>query len=95
LSGVDQDPKSPTFGRPIENPEARYKTAPALVTPAPPGARLWPSAAFHPAHGLIYFPVMNNVTLYENDPAFAPVAAYYNTGAKFGAYPEDPNCRRG
>ena len=89
-AGVDQDPKSPTFGRPIENPQARYKTAPALVTPAPPGARLWPSAAFNPAHGLVYFPVMNNVTLYEDDPNFAPVAAYYNTGAKFGAYPNDP-----
>ena len=88
--GVDQAQNSPTFGRPIENPEARYAKSLALVHPGPTGARLWHSAAFNPMQGLIYFPVMSNVMAYETDPTFAPMPAFFNLGVKLAGPPDDP-----
>ena len=43
--------RRPTTGRPLENPEARYRGAAALVRPGPSGAHNWHPMAFSPQTG--------------------------------------------
>ncbi|MDQ0462684.1 PQQ-dependent dehydrogenase (methanol/ethanol family) [Caulobacter ginsengisoli] len=50
-TGIDQ-----ASGRPIETPEARYKTAMHLSNPGPLGAHNWQPMAFSPRTGLVYIP---------------------------------------
>src|SRR5579863_8115808 len=43
-------------GRPMVNPEARYRTTPVRVMPGPSGGHVWAPWSFNPATGLVYFP---------------------------------------
>jgi PQQ-dependent dehydrogenase (methanol/ethanol family) len=71
------DPKT---GRPIEAANARYGTEAVTLAPAPPGAHNWQPMSFHPAAGLVYFPVRLNSYEYARDPNYT----YTKGGANLG-----------
>lgn len=50
-TGVD-----PATGRPIETPNARYGSGPALAMPGPLGGHNWQPMAYSPRTGLVYIP---------------------------------------
>ncbi len=52
-------------GRPIENPDARYKKAAFMLSPGPGGAHNWRAMAFAPETGLVYLGVMHAGSVYE------------------------------
>lgn len=64
-TGVD-----PATGRPIEVPEARYRTGTALVTPSALGAHNWHPMAFSPKTGLVYLPAQEVPFAYQNDAGY-------------------------
>jgi quinohemoprotein ethanol dehydrogenase len=70
-------------GRPVENAAARYGVnRAALVYPAPLGAHNWHPMSFSPRTGLVYIPVTENNTGYEQVPLdkFKINERAYNTG---------------
>ena len=78
-SGID-----PKTGRPIENPQTRYGTDPALVYPGPGGAHNWFPMAFSPRTGLAYLPTYQSGLVYALDPDFTPQPFRSNSG--WGGY---------
>ena len=52
-------------GRPIENPAARYRNGPFMLSPGPGGAHNWRAMAFAPETGLVYLGVMQAGLVYE------------------------------
>ncbi len=77
-------------GRPLENPEARYRAGTAYVRPGPLGVHNWHPMAFSPETGLIYIPVQELSSSYRTQSAFAPRRGLWNTGtARSGAVPND------
>lgn len=92
-SGVDL-----VSGRPVENPSARYKAAPALVFPGPFGVHNWHPMAFSPKEQLVYVPTMMVPSAYGNDPTnepFNPGAWNTGIGMALGALPDDEAQRQG
>ena len=70
-------------GRPVENPAARYGVnKAAIVYPAPLGAHNWHPMSYSPRTGLVYIPVTENNTGFEQTPPdkFKINARTYNTG---------------
>lgn len=70
-------------GRPVVNPAARYGVnKPALVYPAPLGAHNWHPMSFSPRTGLVYIPVTERTTGFEQlaPDKFKINARTYNTG---------------
>ncbi|HEY8571295.1 PQQ-dependent dehydrogenase, methanol/ethanol family [Phenylobacterium sp.] len=70
-------------GLPVENPAARYGVnKPAIVWPAPLGAHNWHPMSFSPRTGLVYIPVTENNSGWEQLPAdkFKINPRTYNTG---------------
>ena len=56
-------------GRPVEDPAARYPDGTSFTLwPSPMGAHSWLPMAFHPGTGLVYIPVLEAATSY-NDAA--------------------------
>jgi quinohemoprotein ethanol dehydrogenase len=55
-----------TTGRPVEDPQARYTEAPALVMPAPLGAHNWHPMSYSPKTGLVYIPAQDSPFVYAN-----------------------------
>ncbi len=72
-TGVD-----PATGRPIEVPEARYRTGTALVTPSALGAHNWHPMAFSPKTGLVYLPAQEVPFAYSNDKAYSHKQGAWN-----------------
>ena len=81
-------------GRPIENTEARYKSATAIVRPGPMGAHNWHPMAFSPVTGLVYIPVQETALDWTNDPAFKVRPGRWNTGSVHAPFPDDPAIRQ-
>lgn len=70
-------------GRPVENPAARYTVAKAaIVYPAPLGAHNWHPMSFSPRTGLVYIPVTENNTGFQQvaPDKFKLNDRAYNTG---------------
>ncbi|MBB6122730.1 PQQ-dependent dehydrogenase, methanol/ethanol family [Sphingobium subterraneum] len=84
------DPKS---GRPIENPEARFQSAPFLVSPSGWGGHNWHPMSMSRQTGLVYIPVRDAPVHYAADPAFVHREGSYNTGTAYTAFPEGPAAR--
>ena len=59
-------------GRPIEIPEARYKTNYSLHKPGPLGAHNWQPMSFNPMTGLVYIPAQDIPGFYSPDPKMIP-----------------------
>jgi len=78
-------------GRPVENPDARFREKPALVSPAPYGGHNWQPMAFDPGLGLVYIPAMEAVQAYGNDPNFKHREGAWNLGLDMAlwALPDD------
>ena len=86
--GVD-----PATGRPTENPEARYRSATAIVRPSPFGAHNWHPMAFSPMTGLVYIPVQDLASDWTADTNFSVRPGRWNTGAVHAPLPDDPAVR--
>ncbi|HLB31806.1 MAG TPA: PQQ-dependent dehydrogenase, methanol/ethanol family [Gammaproteobacteria bacterium] len=91
-SGIDM-----STGRPIENPEARYRTAgkPWIAMPGPSGAHSWQPMSFSPLTGLVYIPVQEAGFVYSAIPDYKPNALGFNTGISMAdaSLPPDPAVR--
>jgi len=75
-------------GRPIENPDARYKDKMAIVMPTTTGAHNWQPMAFDPQTGLVYIPAKDGTAIFvpQNPPVYKPRA--WDTGNDFAAMSE-------
>ncbi len=85
-TGVDM-----ATGRPIEVPEARYRTAAALVTPSALGAHNWHPMAFSPKTGLVYLPAQEVPFAYQTDANYTHKQGAWNIAvvAALNAPPND------
>jgi quinohemoprotein ethanol dehydrogenase len=72
-------------GRPIENPEARYKGKIAVVYPQAAGAHNWQPMAFDPDTGLVYIPAMDGAFIYAADNKFVFHPKAWDTANDFAA----------
>ncbi len=81
----------PQTGRPIENPDVRYRNKPALVSPAPYGGHNWQPMSYDPKQGLVFIPAMDAPFQYGRDKNFAYREGAWNLGLDFGlsALPTD------
>ena len=86
--GVD-----PATGRPMENPEARYKSATAIVRPSTLGVHNWHPMSFSPLTGLVYIPVQDLAFDWTSDPSFTIRPGRWNTGAIHAPLSDDPAVR--
>jgi len=75
-SGIDM-----TTGRPIENPDARWETKPALIFPSPFGGHNWQPMSFDPKTGLVYIPTQEIPGFYAPQGKFTYHRKQWNTGA--------------
>jgi PQQ-dependent dehydrogenase (methanol/ethanol family) len=85
------DPKT---GRPIEATGVRYGVEPVTLAPGPPGAHNWHPMSYHPAAGVVTFPVRLNAYDYARDPNFVYRKGGANLGlgrGRFGVPPEAAN----
>jgi len=80
-------------GRPIENPEARYREGPALVRPSGWGAHNWHPMSYSPKTGLVYLPAQDLFFGYAANKEFVPRPGLWNTGITGGPLPDDPAIR--
>ena len=78
----------PGTGRPIENPDARYKDKMAVVMPQMTGGHNWQPMAFDPQTGLVYIPAMDGAAIFapQNPLLYQPRA--WNTGNDFAGITE-------
>lgn len=65
-------------GRPIEVPEARYRSADFLMQPSALGAHNWHPMAFSPKTGLVYLPAQEVPFLYSTDTGFKYTPGAWN-----------------
>jgi PQQ-dependent dehydrogenase (methanol/ethanol family) len=70
-------------GKPIENPDARYKDKLAVVYPAATGAHNWQPMSYSPQTGLVYIPAMDAAQPFVADKTFAYRPGAWNTGVDF------------
>ena len=80
-------------GRPIENPEARYVEAGAVVRPGALGAHNWHPMSFSPLTGLVYVPVQELALGYAHDESFSWLSRHWNIGVARSPFPEDAATR--
>jgi PQQ-dependent dehydrogenase (methanol/ethanol family) len=83
--GIDKN-----TGRPIENPEARYKTSHTVQKPGPFGGHNWMPMSFNPQTGLVYIPAQETAWLYLPDAKFKYKPGAWNTGLDFSALKDVP-----
>jgi quinohemoprotein ethanol dehydrogenase len=57
-------------GRPIEAAQARYQTAPFVVSPGPLGGHNWSPMALNPKTGLVYLAASESPYLYQSSQTF-------------------------
>jgi quinohemoprotein ethanol dehydrogenase len=75
-TGID-----PKTGRPMESTTAYEGLHPVFVSPAPDGAHNWYPMAFHPANGLVYFPVKEGTAfLHAPNPGWESNPTKLNVG---------------
>ena len=86
-TGVDM-----ATGRPIENPDARYRDKPFVMYPSALGGHSWHPMAFSPATRLVYLPTYKFVMVYGNDPDFKFAPGTWNNAIdpKLVTAPDDP-----
>jgi PQQ-dependent dehydrogenase (methanol/ethanol family) len=80
-------------GRPVENPEARYRDKPALVRPGPSGAHNWHPMSYSPETGLVYLPAQDNALGYAHEPALDVREGFDNLGVAIDPLPDDEAVR--
>jgi alcohol dehydrogenase (cytochrome c)/quinohemoprotein ethanol dehydrogenase len=87
----------PATGRPIENPEARFKNpkAPFVSMPGPYGAHNWHPMSYSPQTGLVYIPVQDVPYAYAHDAKFKARPIGFNIGTDPVAvmFPDDAKVR--
>lgn len=76
------DPKT---GKPIENPDARYKNKMAVVYPQEVGAHNWQPMTYDPQTGLVYIPAMDGAAIFLPDQHFVYRPKAWNLGVDFAA----------
>jgi PQQ-dependent dehydrogenase (methanol/ethanol family) len=83
-------------GRPVENPQARYKDTPELQMPAPLGAHNWHPMSFSPKTGYVYIPAQSMPFAYASDPNFVYKPGGWNLGVDWlaNAGPMTPEQQR-
>ena len=86
-------------GRPVENPDARYRTAGKtwVAMPGPLGAHNWQPMSYSPLTGLVYIPVNEAGYQYGADKNFQPHPNAFNTGTDAviaSELPQDPAARQ-
>ncbi|MFL5296845.1 MAG: PQQ-dependent dehydrogenase, methanol/ethanol family [Phenylobacterium sp.] len=69
-----------TTGRPIENPEARYKQNVDLQQPGPLGGHNWHPMSFSPKTGLVYIPAQADPFAYQGATNFGYKPGAWNLG---------------
>lgn len=70
-------------GRPIENPNVRYKDSPIIVKPGVFGGHNWQPMSFNPQTGLVYIPAQDAFFAYSQDKNFKYRPGGWNTGTDF------------
>ena len=93
-SGIDMK-----TGRPMENPDSRYRTAGKtwVAMPGPLGAHNWQPMSFSPVTGLVYIPVNEAGYQYAADKNYKPYPDAFNTGtdaAVAAELPRDPAAKQ-
>ncbi len=83
----------PGTGRPVENPEARYRGGAALVRPGPDGAHNWHPMSFSPQTGLVYLPAQDMAFPYVHDANPVTREGFNNVGVVFDRLPDDAAVR--
>ena len=73
-TGVDM-----TTGRPIENPDARYRDKMFVMFPNALGGHSWHPMAFSPLTGLVYLPTYHSLFAYGDDKNFKNEPGTWNT----------------
>jgi len=86
-------------GRPIENPQARYRSTGKtwVAMPGPLGAHNWQPMSYSPDTGLVYIPVNVAGYPFAAEKNWLPKPQSFNTGTDFvvaAALPEDPAARQ-
>ncbi|BCS31785.1 alcohol dehydrogenase [Luteitalea sp. TBR-22] len=81
-------------GRPIENPEARFKAGTALIHPNPDGGHNWHPMAYSPRTGLVYIPIQDGAIDYTHDTAYRRLEGFQNLGVLIGTLPDDLQVRK-
>ena len=79
----------PATGRPVENPEARYRGGAALVRPGPLGAHNWQPMSFSPETGLVYLPAQDLSFPYTHDASPVTREGFWNLGVVLDPLPDD------
>ena len=74
-------------GRPVENPDARFRDKPFVATSGALGAHNWHPMAFSPRTGLVYIPAQQVPFLYKRDTSFAWRPHMLNVGVDLAAAP--------
>ena len=72
-------------GKPIENPDARYKDKLAVVYPQETGAHNWQPMTYDPLTGLVYIPAMDGAGLFLTSKDFKYKPGGWNLGIDFAA----------
>jgi quinohemoprotein ethanol dehydrogenase len=80
-------------GRPIENPEARYRQGTAVVRPGALGAHNWHPMSYNPETGLVYIPVHEIAQDYTADPRFRHLSGRMNLGLTTPPFTDDEATR--
>ena len=65
-------------GRPVEVPEARYRSADFMMMPSALGAHNWHPMAYSPKTGLVYLPAQEVPYLYSTDSGFKYTPGAWN-----------------
>ncbi|HEU0178899.1 MAG TPA: PQQ-dependent dehydrogenase, methanol/ethanol family [Blastocatellia bacterium] len=77
-------------GRPVENPESRYKSGFSVQKPGPLGGHNWMPMSFNPQTGLVYIPAQDFPGLYTPDAKFKYRPGAWNTGVDFSPMKDAP-----
>ncbi|MBN8829033.1 MAG: c-type cytochrome, partial [Sphingomonadales bacterium] len=70
-------------GRPIEKPNVRYESGPALIIPSGIGAHAWMPMSYSPKTGLVYIPAMEHPLVYGDAKPFEIHEGRWNTAVSF------------
>lgn len=77
-------------GRPIENPENRYKDKPVVMQPGPLGGHNWQPMSFNPQTGLVYIPAQETGFAYGQERDFKYKDRGWNIGVDFALVKDPP-----
>ena len=72
-------------GKPVEDPDARYKSKMAVVYPQTVGAHNWQPMTYDPQTGLAYIPAMDGAAIFIQDKGLVFEPKSWNLGIDFVA----------